>query len=62
MFKKSHLGATGLAVVGVLFIAIMLLANLLLRGAKFDLTADNLYTISDGTEHIVQGLEEPVNL
>ena len=62
MFKKSHLGATGLAVVGVLFVAIMLLANLLLRGAKFDLTADNLYTISDGTEHIVQGLEEPVNL
>jgi ABC-type uncharacterized transport system involved in gliding motility auxiliary subunit len=62
MFKKSHLGATGLAVVGVLFIAIMLLANLLLRGAKFDLTADNLYTISDGTEHIVRGLKEPVNL
>ena len=62
MFKKSHLGATGLAVVGVLFIAIMLLANLLLRGAKFDLTADNLYTISDGTEHIVKGLQEPVNL
>jgi ABC-type uncharacterized transport system involved in gliding motility auxiliary subunit len=62
MFKKSHLGATGLAVIGVLFIAIMLLANLLLRGAKVDLTADNLYTISEGTDHIVQGLEEPVNL
>jgi len=62
MFKKSHLGATGLAVIGVLFIAIMLLANLLLRGAKFDLTADNLYTISDGTDHIVHGLKEPVNL
>jgi ABC-type uncharacterized transport system involved in gliding motility auxiliary subunit len=62
MFKKSHLGATGLAVVGVLFIAIMLLANLLLRGAKFDLTSDNLYTISEGTDHIVHGLKEPVNL
>ena len=62
MFKKPTLGATGLAIVGVLFIAIMLLANLLLRGAKFDLTADRLYTISDGTEHIVQGLKEPVNL
>jgi ABC-type uncharacterized transport system involved in gliding motility auxiliary subunit len=62
MFKKSHLGAGGLAVVGVLFIGIMLLANLLLRGAKFDLTADKLYTISDGTEHIVHSLKEPVNL
>jgi len=62
MSRKSHLGATGLAVIGVLFIAIMLLANQLLRGAKIDLTADNLYTISDGTDHIVQGLKEPVNL
>jgi ABC-type uncharacterized transport system involved in gliding motility auxiliary subunit len=62
MFKKSHLGTGGLAVVGVLFIGIMLLANLLLRGAKFDLTNDNLYTISDGTERIVHGLKEPVNL
>ena len=62
MSRKSHLGVVGLAVIGVLFIAIMLLANLLLRGAKVDLTADNLYSISDGTEHIVQNLQEPVNL
>jgi len=62
MFKKSSLGSGGLVIVGVLFIAIMLLANLLLRGAKFDLTADKLYTISDGTEHIVRSLKEPVNL
>ena len=40
----------------------MLLANLLLRGAKLDLTADKLFTISEGTENIVHGLKEPVNL
>jgi ABC-type uncharacterized transport system involved in gliding motility auxiliary subunit len=62
MFKKSNLGIGGIAVVGVLFVAIMLLANLLLRGAKLDLTADKLFTISKGTENIVQGLTEPVNL
>jgi ABC-type uncharacterized transport system involved in gliding motility auxiliary subunit len=62
MFKKTHLGSGGLAVVGILFVGIMLLANLLLRGAKFDLTSDNLYTISEGTERIVAGLKEPVNL
>jgi ABC-type uncharacterized transport system involved in gliding motility auxiliary subunit len=62
MFKKTHLGSGGLAVVGVLFVAIMLLANLLLRGASFDLTADKLYTVSEGTEHIVRSLKEPVNL
>ncbi len=62
LFKKSSLGVTGLAIVGVLFIGIMLLANLLLRGAKFDLTADNLYTISDGHRPHRAGPREPVNL
>jgi ABC-type uncharacterized transport system involved in gliding motility auxiliary subunit len=62
MFKKSTLGVGGLAIVGVLFVGIMLLANLLLRGAKLDLTADKLFTISEGTENIVHGLAEPVNL
>ncbi len=51
-----------LAVIGVLFIAIILLANLLLRGAQLDLTDGKLYTLSDGTKHIVSDLKEPVNL
>jgi ABC-type uncharacterized transport system involved in gliding motility auxiliary subunit len=62
MIKKPHLGAGGLALVAALFIGILLLANHFLRGAKVDLTADNLYTVADGTERIVQGLKEPVNL
>jgi ABC-type uncharacterized transport system involved in gliding motility auxiliary subunit len=62
MQKKPTLGAGGLAVVGVLFIGIMLLVNHFLRGAKIDLTADNLYTISDGTERIIRAPKEPVNL
>jgi len=62
MFKKSHLGVGGLAIIGVLFIAIMLLAGTLLRGAQIDLTADKLYTLSEGTKNIVGNLKEPVNL
>ena len=62
MIKKPTLGAGGLGIVGILFVGIMLLANPLLRGAKIDLTADNLYTVADGTKRIVRGLEEPVNL
>ncbi len=62
MFKKPTLGAGGLAIVGILFVGIMLLANHLLRGAKLDLTADSLYTVADGTKRIVKGLDEPVNL
>lgn len=62
MLKKSTLGGAGLAIVAALFIGIVLLANQFLRGAKIDLTADNLYTIADGTKNIVKGLKEPVNL
>jgi ABC-type uncharacterized transport system involved in gliding motility auxiliary subunit len=62
MFKKSTLGTATLVVVGLLFVGVMLLANTLLRGAQVDLTADRLYTVSDGTRNIVSGLKEPVNL
>jgi ABC-type uncharacterized transport system involved in gliding motility auxiliary subunit len=62
MLKKTTVNAAGLAVIGVLFIAIILLANLLLRGAQLDLTEGKLYTLSEGTKHIVSDLKEPVNL
>jgi len=62
MFKKSHLGAGGLAVIALLFIAIMLLVSQLPRGMQIDLTADKLYTLSEGTRNIVSNLKEPVNL
>ncbi len=61
MLKKSTLGAGGLALVGLAFIGLMLLANLFLR-AQVDLTHDDLYTISEGTERIVRAPKEPVNL
>ena len=60
--NKPTLGAGSLAIVGLLFIGIMLLANTLLRGAQIDLTQDRLYTLSDGTKNILRGLKEPVNL
>jgi ABC-type uncharacterized transport system involved in gliding motility auxiliary subunit len=62
MLKKSTLGAGALILVGLLFVGIMLLADTLLRGAQLDLTQNKLYTVSDGTERIVENLKEPVNL
>jgi ABC-type uncharacterized transport system involved in gliding motility auxiliary subunit len=62
MLTKSNLGTGGLALIALLFIGVMLLANVLLRGAQLDLTADKLYSVSDGTKNIVKGLKEPVNL
>ena len=60
--NKPTLGAGSLALVGLLFIGIMLLADTLLRGAQIDLTKDRLFTLSDGTKNILRGLKEPVNL
>lgn len=60
--KRSTLGTGALLALGVLFVALTVLAQGLLRGARLDLTQNRLYTIAPGTERIVQGLKEPVNL
>jgi len=60
--NKPTLGAGSLALVGLLFIGIILLANTLLRGAQIDLTRDRLFTLSDGTKNILRELKEPVNV
>ncbi len=53
-------GAIGLA--AVLLLAVNLLSALLFKNVKADLTADHLYTISDGTRKVLAKMEEPVNL
>lgn len=59
---RRTLTGTTLAVLAVLFLALVLLSSLLLRGARLDLTRNGLYTLSDGTVAILGKLEEPVNL
>ena len=51
-----------LVVLAVLFVALALLADLLLRGARVDLTENRMYTLSDGTREVLENLEEPVTL
>ncbi len=46
----------------VLFFALMILNNALLRGMRLDLTANNLYTLSEGTRNILEQIQEPINL
>lgn len=50
--------ATAFAV--VLFVAVNVLAGALFRGARVDLTEDGLYTLSEGTERVLEGLSEPL--
>ena len=59
--NKFH--STGaLAILAVLFVVLTMLASLLFRGARLDLTENGLYTLADGTRNIVSSLAEPVTL
>lgn len=46
----------------VMFVASNLIANSWFRGWRLDLTQNQLYSLSDGTQHILDGLTEPVAL
>ncbi len=59
--RRALTGGT-LAVLAVLFVAVIALANNLLRGAQVDLTENKLYTLSEGTVKVLGEIEEPINL
>lgn len=59
--RRLFTGGT-LAVLAVIFIALILISGALLRGARLDLTDNRLYTLSAGTENLLDKLDEPVNL
>jgi ABC-type uncharacterized transport system involved in gliding motility auxiliary subunit len=59
---RNLLTGGALAVLAVLFVAVILISNTLLRGARLDLTQNHLYTLSQGTKNILSGIEEPVHL
>ncbi|MBM4201165.1 MAG: hypothetical protein FJ189_07750, partial [Gammaproteobacteria bacterium] len=61
-FNRKTLTGGALAIIAVLFVAVVLLSNLLFRGARLDLTEHRLYTLSEGTRHILGSLDEPVQL
>ena len=59
---RKNLGLTTLALLVVGFIIAVVASNLWLRGARVDLTENNLYTLGDGTRDVLAGIKEPVNL
>jgi ABC-type uncharacterized transport system involved in gliding motility auxiliary subunit len=59
--RRALTGGT-LAVLAVLFVAVTVLANNLLRGAQVDLTENSIYTLSEGTEKVLGEIGEPINL
>ncbi|NNE37225.1 MAG: GldG family protein, partial [Gammaproteobacteria bacterium] len=62
MNKKVLLSGTGVAVAAVLASAVIILANTTFTSLRLDLTENKLFTLSEGTLNIIQGLQEPVTL
>ncbi len=66
-FKKLLAGRTTLAfaslvVAFVLFLAVNVLSQAGLTGARLDLTGDKLFTLSEGTHAILRKIDEPITL
>jgi len=51
-----------IALAGVLFVAVVLIAHNVLRGFRLDLTEDELYTVSPETRQILSQVDEPIRL
>lgn len=62
MQKKSLYSLTSLVLLLVLFASLSLLSGRFLQGLRIDLTENQLYTLSDGTRRVLDGLREPVTL
>ena len=61
MNRKLMTGG-GLAIALALFLGINIIGNQTLTAWRLDVTENRLYTLSDGTRNILNGLEEPVTV
>jgi ABC-type uncharacterized transport system involved in gliding motility auxiliary subunit len=61
-WQRTGLGIGGLVALALLFLGVVMLANLALRGMRLDLTQNRLYTLSPGTQQVLGELKEPINL
>ena len=51
-----------LAAIALAFVALVALSSVVLRGARLDLTDKGLYTLSPGTQAILDKVDEPIHL
>lgn len=60
--SRANLLRLGLGAIAVLFLAVIGLSSLSLRTARVDLTEDRIYTLTPGTQEIVDSLGKPMTL
>jgi ABC-type uncharacterized transport system involved in gliding motility auxiliary subunit len=51
-----------LIALAILFLGVVMLSNVGLRGMRLDLTQNRLYTLSSGTQKVLGEIKEPINL
>jgi ABC-type uncharacterized transport system involved in gliding motility auxiliary subunit len=61
-WQRTGFGVGGLIALAVLFLGVVMLSNLGLRGMRIDLTQNRLYTLSPGTKQVLDEIKEPINL
>jgi len=59
---QKNLGTSSLILLIIAFVATVIVSNQLFKGIRIDLTDNSLYTLSDGTKHILRNIDEPINL
>jgi len=59
---RSVYSAGNLLLLAVLFVTLTILSSVFLKGMRFDLTENGLYTLNEGTRNILENMDEPVNL
>jgi ABC-type uncharacterized transport system involved in gliding motility auxiliary subunit len=60
--KRLLYSGAGLLLIAVAFLAFNLISGLTLSHARLDLTEQKLHTLTEGTERILAGLDEPLTL
>jgi ABC-type uncharacterized transport system involved in gliding motility auxiliary subunit len=60
--SKNKLGFATLVLIVLGFVVAAVAANVWLRGMRLDLTENNLYTLGEGTQAVLDGIDEPINL
>ena len=57
-FKRKLSSGGTLLLLALVFVAGVLLVNQIFRGWRIDLTANNQYTLSDGTLEIIDSIDQ----
>jgi ABC-type uncharacterized transport system involved in gliding motility auxiliary subunit len=60
--SRKTFGYATLALIVLAFAVAVVASSVWLRGVRVDLTENDLYTLGEGTQAVLDGIEEPINL